>query len=338
MPITNESLVSEIPGCSPAQAVALNRLGITRVGELLAADYESVAVTLESFDEATRILREAKKHIEALSARAAAANNQSGQHRRPIPTNKPKPQAKPGAPGNGHSPSHAPAPSPRPAAQPGRPASHGQVRFAGDTHTVGMSTHEVAADRARAAAAQQQRDQQPQRDDGVLSVALSYAGRGVDLNSGDESRAALSRRLGAASFLLEHEASEADAIASLILEAVEDGTLPPNSVGKTFGDEVAALIEECATIRAVPVSPLGKLPKYYMEMAQKASVSARRICAAHQIANLHLNAEAAAAAGESRGGLVWYARLLVEALEAAGPDPVVGLLRSSVDALSRVAA
>ncbi len=347
MPITNESLVSDLPGCSPAQAVALNRLGISRVGELIAADYESVAVTLESFDEATRIIREAKKQIEANTAgRAPNGTAQNVQRQQKVvPPQRPRPQVKPqqAQPTQVHSGHQVARPAPQQQARPGAPvqqqARPGNMRYADDQTPSNPLLQEPVHDaNVRNRPGNGNGNGNANRADEPLSLALSYAGRGVDLNSDDETRATLSRRLGAASFLLEHEATEADTIASLILEAVEDGTIPPNAVSKAFGDEVAVLIEECATIRAVPVSPLGKLPKYYMEMAQKASVSARRICAAHQIANLHLNAEAAAAAGESRGGLVWYARLLLEGLEAAGPDPVVSLLRSSVDALSRVAA
>lgn len=359
MAITNESLVSELPGVSPPQAVALNRLGITRVGELIAADYESVAVTLESFDEATRILREAKRHIEVHATHRATAQNQA-QHQaqsqaqaqahaaaqarksvanrqRPHQPAKPVQTTQP----NHHQTAHA---SHQPTHQAARPApqqqpARQQIRFAGDAVPQNPLTQEPVHDGNSKPRNGHREDSRPApRDEEALGVALSLAGRGLDLNSGEEARASLSRRLGATTFLLEHEATEADAIAALILEGVEDGTFQSASITKTFGDEVAALVEECATIRAVPVSPLGKLPRYYMEMAQKASVSARRICAAHQIAHLHLNAEAAAAAGESRGGLVWYARLLLEALEAGGGDPVVSLLRSSVDALSRVAA
>ncbi len=338
MPITKESLVSDLPGVSPAQAVALNRLGIQRVGELIAADYESVAVTLESFDEATRLLREAKKHTESNDSKAHvnAANAQAqaaaaAARAKVVPRHRPHPHAKPAAHG-GPQPVHgAPRPhSPQPAPQQvARPAG---VRFAGDvaaapSHSGNHAGADASAKRSGNA-----------QDDGMLSAALSLAGRGVDFSLGADARAALSRRLGATTFLLEHEAEETDAIAALILEGVEDGSIPAASVARDFGEQVGQLVDECATIRAVPVSPLGKLPKYYMEMAQKASVSSRRVCAAHQIAHLHLNAEAAAAAGESRGGVVWYARLLLEALEAGGHDPVVSLLRSSVDALSRVAA
>jgi hypothetical protein len=340
MPITKESLVSDLPGVSPAQAVALNRLGITRVGELIAADYESVAVTLESFDEATRLLREAKKHTESNDSKAhvnAAANAQAqaaaAARAKVAPRHRPHPHAKPAAhsaPQPVHGPHSAPRPhSPQPVPQPAaRPAG---VRFAGDAAPApNHSGHHAGADQGAKRSGGSQ-------DDGMLSTALSLAGRGIDF-SGADGRAALSRRLGATTFLLEHEAEEADAIAALILEGVEDGSIPAASVARDFGEQVGQLVEECATIRAVPVSPLGKLPKYYLEMAQKTSVSSRRVCAAHQIAHLHLNAEAAVAAGESRGGVVWYARLLLEALEAGGPDPVVSLLRSSVDALSRVAA
>ncbi len=340
MPITKESLVSDLPGVSPAQAVALNRLGITRVGELIAADYESVAVTLESFDEATRLLREAKKHTESHDSKAHvnAANAQAqaaaaAARAKVAPRHRPHPHAKPaahGAPQPVHGSHGAPRPhSPQPAPQQtARPAG---VRFAGDAAAPSHSGHHAGADLSA------KRSGNPQ-DDGMLSAALSLAGRGIDFSSGADARASLSRRLGATTFLLEHEAEETDAVAALILEGVEDGSIPAAAVARDFGEQVGQLVEECATIRAVPVSPLGKLPRYYMEMAQKASVSSRRVCAAHQIAHLHLNAEAAAAAGESRGGVVWYARLLLEALEAGGPDPVVSLLRSSVDALSRVAA
>ncbi|MFM9994687.1 MAG: hypothetical protein ACKVU4_02675 [Phycisphaerales bacterium] len=337
MPITNRSLVSELPGVSPAQAVALNRLGIDRVGDLLSADYDRVAVMLESFDEATRIVREAKQAVQDTSAAAAeraapvtpapmttpASRAAASTARKPV--GKQRPASKPAAPV---------APPSAPARATATPPAPRMANTQAPARPVPAATNPTA--RARTEAAVQGFER---RDDEGLGLALSLAARDLDLaEGGDEARTALARRLAAASTLLSHGSSEDETVTSLILEGVEDGSLQGSAVGRVFGDRVAQLVDECAALRAVPVSPLGKLPRYYLEMAGTASASARRVCAAQQLAHLDTAAEQPESNPDERGGAVWYARLLVEALEAGGPDPIIAVLRASLESIPRAAA
>lgn len=177
------------------------------------------------------------------------------------------------------------------------------------------------------------------RDDEGLGLALSLAARGIDLaGGGEEARHALARRLSAAALLLEHGSPEDEPVAALILEGVEDGSVQANALDRVFSESLARTIEECTSLRAIPVSPLGKLPRYYLEMAARASAPARRVCAALQLSHLGLAAESGSRPDGSPGGVAWYARLLVEALESGGPEPLVAALRSALDTDARAAA
>ena len=66
-------------------------------------------------------------------------------------------------------------------------------------------------------------------------------------------------------------------------------------------------------------------------------LAARRICAAHQLAQIAFAEPSTETRGDSRG-VLWYARLLLQALEAGGPDPIVLSLRGAVESAERAAA
>lgn len=272
--------VAELPGISPAAVVNLNRLGIVTAGDLLAADYDKLAVQLESFDDASRLVKEARK------------------------------VAGPEAPV---------APHPTPVAEKAAPEK---------PHTAA----EKRADRAAAeASAPRPAGEAPSAPTG-LSLALAWASAGLDLSPGapgEAGRSALLRRLAASMTLLEGGATEQECSAALLIEAAEAGAAEPAQVKARFGGAVVAIVEECLSLRAVPVSPNGRLPKYYLDMAAKTSRPARRACAALQLAQVRRGQTTTGQPASHPGASPWYSRLLLEALEAGGPDDLVARLKSA---------
>ncbi len=170
--------------------------------------------------------------------------------------------------------------------------------------------------------------------------AMPVAAAGLNL-SRPEDRGALVRRLASVTLLLEHGLGEDAVVASLFLEAVESGSEEANQTIGRLGPGAAALLEECVQLRAIPMSPSGRLPRHYLEMAAKASRGARQVCAAHQLVLLR---SAFDQPGRASGVLadgpavVWYSRLLAEALAAGGKDGLVGRLMSTVERLGRAKA
>lgn len=272
--------ITELPNISNVAVVALNRLGIVTISELLAADYDRVSVVLESFDEATRLIKDAKARL----------RSEGGTPPRKVDKRT-----------STHSSSQPPPP----------PATQGF----------------------------------PSPNEGALSRAFAYATRGL-LIAGDDPghRAALSRRLAVATLLLAQNAGEDETIAGLLLEPAEAGADPRELAGN-FGPGVGQILEECAGLRAVPVSPSGQLPRYYLDMARGASRSSRRVCAADLLCRVRATAENPAAAARAWGGMfdsptaaARYAAILGEALESGGPDPIVAQLRPAIERLRRSAA
>lgn len=244
--MAKDKRINELPGITQSAVVGLNRIGILSLADLLAADFDRVAYIVENADEATRLMKEARRtlgteaprrrHVEAPS-RARAA------HQAP--------------------PAHAPA---------------------------AVSS-----------------------DSSPLGAALALAGRGLD------GRTSLAQRLAAVSMLLAHGGSDEELAAALVLEPTESGAVSFDDVASTLGPEIARVVDEAAALRAVPMLPTGKLPRYYLDMARAASPAARHVCAAF-IPGLLAHAT---------GPQAYYAGLLIEGLEAGGPDEIVAAARAS---------
>lgn len=285
--MAKDKRISELPGISAAAIVGLNRAGIVTVHDLLAAEFDRVAYVVDDYNEAARLVKEARKMSEG---RRSA--------KQVVESLVPSPLSGAAAPAASRHSTRAAANAPTPsAAPPSRPA-----------HT-------------------------PSEGDDLLAGAMALAFRGVQLEgpAAAESRAVLTRRLEVAQLLLAHGGDEHEIAAAVLLEAAEAGAVSPDDVASRCGDEIERLIEECGSLRAVPMLPTGKPPRYYLEMARSASREARRICAAH------LALAARVGAASFQGG-EWYARVLVEALEAGGRDELVAVARAAVDGMKRAAA
>jgi hypothetical protein len=223
--MAKDKRISELPGISSVAVVALNRMGILTASDLVAADFDRLAFVLEDFAEATRLVGEARKCVEARKGSKIES-------------------AAPSTPGPLMSGtlSH----TPRTALRIGREAK-GTPKM--------------------------------QKQDDAMGSALAAAA----MSTGNDPnwRGTLQRRLCAAGVLLEHEGTQQEVAASLLLEIAETGSVEQMP---RLSQDLEQVLEECIALRAVPVSPSGKLPRYFLDMASSASTSARRVCAAAVIA------------------------------------------------------
>ncbi|MFN0133696.1 MAG: hypothetical protein ACKVW3_14355 [Phycisphaerales bacterium] len=258
--------INELPGIAQSAVVGLNRIGILSLADLLAADFDRVAYIVENADEATRLMKEARRTL----------GTETPRRRHSEPTSRHR------AHGSTTTHSTMPASLSHPAG-PTQPAPPGQS---------------------------------------ALGAALALAGKGL------EGRTALANRIGALSMLFDHGASDDELAAALVLEPAESGAVALDEIASTLGNDIARAVEEAAALRAVPMLPTGKLPRYYLDMARNATVTSRRICAAFVPSML----------AADHGPQAYYAGLLLEGLEAGGPDDLVAAARAAASRLSRSAA
>jgi hypothetical protein len=249
--MAKDKRISELPGISTAAVVALNRAGIVSIQDLLSSEFDRVAYVVDDYNEAARLVKEARRMGE------------------------------------------------------GRRVKH-NVESLVPGPLSGQQAPSASRHHSRAAA-------QPSAPQGA------------------EGRAALARRLSVAAVLLEHGGTETEISAAVLLEAAESGAITADDVNSRCGEGIEALLEECGSLRAVPMLPTGKPPRYYLEMAKGASRESRRVCAAHLF--IALGDETAPQANGP-----WYVRLLAEALEAGGPDELVSMARAAVEGSKRAAA
>jgi hypothetical protein len=286
--MAKDKRINELPGISASAVLGLNRIGIVSLHDLLTADFDRVAYIVDDFNEAARLVKEAKKQSQGEPTRRTSKSSATEQQA-PSPL--------------------SPMPSPV--------TPRGQMRIAGHIQAP-RHTPAPGGDTAGSA---------------VLAAALAAAGQGVSLtgSAAEECRATLARRLGVAALMLENNAAEPEILAAMLLEAAEAGAVSPEDVSGRFGAAVEKLVDECTSLRAVPMLPTGKPPRYYMDMAASASPEARRVCAAFLTV-------ACRTGGQGLPGGTWYARLLIEALESGGPDDLVALAREAADSIKRNAA
>lgn len=308
--MAKDKRINDIPGISGAAIVQLTRIGIETIHDLLHADFDRVAYVLEDYKEATRLITEAQKVGKSKSEPKKHAKPSDGHHADHVVP--PKPHV-------------APEPrssEPRTEARSEARVEHRVEQRATETRTREGGKHEPttlkfgehAAEKGPALSAE-----------GPLSIALGLAARGVSLAdaSDHEPRLALARRLAVTDLLLRYGGSESELIAGLLTEAVESGAVSPQEALARFGPDIWRVLEQATALRAVPLLPSGKPPKYYTEMATSALLPARRVCAAFLTQSL--------ASGGPESISLFHARLLLDALKAGGSDDLVDLAAAAVD-------
>lgn len=288
--MAKDKRIGELPGISAAAVVGLNRIGVESVHDLLAADFDRVAYIVDDYNEAARLVREARKAV-------------GGEHTASRKGAKHSPEALVPGPLTSvanHGPQHGSS----------QASAHGGSH--GNSHGASQRSGRQAAAAAPPARAVE----------GTIGEALALAARGLSMGS-PEGRAALGRRLNVAGLLLEHGAGETEVAAGLLVELAEGGQVAAEEVVSRLGAPVEQLLEECIALRAAPVLPTGKLPRYYLEMVKGASKEAKRVCATHVLVY----------GGSGRAG-----RLMVEALAAGASDELVLRARSAAEEVERAAA
>jgi (p)ppGpp synthase/HD superfamily hydrolase len=153
--------------------------------------------------------------------------------------------------------------------------------------------------------------------------------------------------LAVASIALEHGASEDEAIAALLHDAVEDqgGAQTAALIRARFGDAVADIVQACSDTDEVPKPPWEERKQAYIAHVRQAPASVRLVSASDKLHNarciladyrVHREAVWARFTG-GREGTLWYYRELVQAFSLHGEHPLVTELQRTVNELLRMA-
>ncbi len=151
--------------------------------------------------------------------------------------------------------------------------------------------------------------------------------------------------LAVAAIVGEHGGGEEEVIAALLHDAVEDqgGAATLADIRTRFGDRVAAIVAGCSDTAAVPKPPWRERKERYIAHLARATPAVRLVSAADKLHNARAILADLRAQGDAiwarfnggRAGTLWYYRVLVGALRAAGATPLVEELDRVVGDIER---
>ena len=153
--------------------------------------------------------------------------------------------------------------------------------------------------------------------------------------------------LAVASIVLEHGASEDEAIAALLHDAAEDqgGRATLDEIRDRFGERVAEIVAGCTDSWTTPRPAWRRRKEATIAHLRTASASVRLVSAADKLHNARTILADYRMLGEAvwgrfnggREGTLWYYRSLVEVMQDTGPAPIIEELARVVAELERLA-
>jgi len=178
--------------------------------------------------------------------------------------------------------------------------------------------------------------------------ALAYA---VRLHSGQYRKGTkipyAAHLLSVASIALQNGASEDEAVAALLHDAIEDqgGAETREEIRRRFGAKVVAIVEGCTDTDVTPKPPWKARKENYIAHLRSASPSVRLVSASDKLDNARAILADYRVLGESlwkrftggKEGTLWYYRELVKAFRGAGSNPLVEELDRVVTEISSLA-
>lgn len=151
--------------------------------------------------------------------------------------------------------------------------------------------------------------------------------------------------LGVCAIVLEYGGGEAEAIAALLHDAVEDqgGEATFEHIRREFGEEVAGLVAACTDSWTVPKPPWRQRKEAFLERLDSASDGALLVAAADKLYNLRSVVAAYRQHGEATWGRfsqgraeqLWYFESVVTLLAGSGrvPPALAGELQRELETL-----
>jgi (p)ppGpp synthase/HD superfamily hydrolase len=145
------------------------------------------------------------------------------------------------------------------------------------------------------------------------------------------------------SLALEHGASEDEAIAALLHDAVEDqgGAVTREEIRRRFGDTVAEIVHGCTDADTIPKPPWQERKQAYLNHLPTASKSVRLVSMCDKLHNARSILNDYRVLGEAiwerfkggKEGTLWYYRSLVQLFRLMDSNPLVDELDRVVSEL-----
>jgi (p)ppGpp synthase/HD superfamily hydrolase len=153
--------------------------------------------------------------------------------------------------------------------------------------------------------------------------------------------------LAVTSIVLENGATEDEAIAALLHDAVEDQGGAPRlaEIHERYGDNVARIVAGCTDTDQTPKPPWRARKEQYLDHLASADRSIQLVSAADKLHNVRSLCEDYRTIGESlwqrfnggRDGTLWYYRAVLERLDKLAGTPLLDQLSRAVAELERLA-
>src|SRR3712207_2328361 len=154
----------------------------------------------------------------------------------------------------------------------------------------------------------------------------------------------ISHLLAVAAIALEHGATEKEAIAALLHDAVEDqgGQETLEKIRRRYGKRVAMIVAACSDTDVSPKPPWRERKEAYVERLRSEPYSVRLVVAADKLHNARHMLSSYRVKGEDlwshfnggRDGTLWYYRAVGDALVAA-VEPGENQLQAIIDEIDR---
>ena len=157
----------------------------------------------------------------------------------------------------------------------------------------------------------------------------------------------ISHLLAVAAIALEHGATEKEAIAALLHDAIEDqgGQETLKEIRRRYGKRVAGIVAACSDADQLPKPPWRERKEAYVERLRSEPYSVRLVVAADKLHNArHLLSSYRVQREDlwsnfngGRDGTLWYYRAVVDALRGAA-EPGEDQLQAIIDEIDRTLA
>jgi (p)ppGpp synthase/HD superfamily hydrolase len=157
----------------------------------------------------------------------------------------------------------------------------------------------------------------------------------------------ISHLLAVAAIVLEHGATEKEAIAALLHDAVEDqgGQATLDEIRRRYGKQVARIVDAVSDTDQSPKPPWRERKEAYVERLRSEPYSVRLVVAADKLHNARHLLSSYRVQGEDlwshfkggREGTLWYYRAVVDALAGAA-NPGEDQLQAIIDEIDRTLA
>lgn len=149
--------------------------------------------------------------------------------------------------------------------------------------------------------------------------------------------------LSVTALVLENQGTEAEAIAALLHDAIEDqgGNPTRDLIRSQFGDEITAIIDGCTDSNTQPKPPWRQRKQRYLQQLKTASPSVRKVSLADKLHNARSLLQLLQQQGQSawncfsggRAGKLWFYQALLEIYQTPSPEPMLQELQHIVHQL-----